>query len=524
MSIHWKGLSAALLSAGLLSLGWPPLQLPFLLFFGLIPLLWFEDYTRQHRPGLYFPYLYLGLFLWNLATTWWVWFASPGGAIAMLLANSLLMCLPFLLYRSARNILSTDRALVAFVLYWLGFEYLHHTWELAYPWLSLGNGFATAPRLVQFYEYTGVSGGSLWILLVNVLLFRLTFSGERIRIALPVAALLLPLILSLILLPAPEPEAEESTRIVVVQPNIDPYKKFDRGGELGQVRKFIELARTRLDDKTELLVFPETAIVEFMDEDQMQHSASVGMLMDLIREYPDLSIVTGASTYRFFPDESNRSATARQTSEGYWYDSYNTALLINSGGIAETYHKSKLVPGVERMPYPRIFGFLEYFAIDMGGITGSLGMDGEAKSFNQRNTANVAPLICYESVFGDYARQFVQKGAQLVFVITNDGWWRDTPGYKQHMHYARLRAIETRREVIRSANTGISCHINKRGEILHRTKWWEADAFTADAHPSDIQTFFTRNGDGIGKTASFLAVFLILSVWVRSRVLKNETS
>lgn len=524
MNIHVRGLLSALACAILLSLGWPPFKLPFLLFFALVPVLYLEDFTSRTRPGLFFPYMYLGLFLWNLATTWWVWYASPGGAIAMLLANTLLMCVPFLLYRAARSILSTDRALMAFACYWLGFEYLHHNWELAYPWLSLGNGFATAPELVQFYEFTGISGGTLWILIVNLLLFRLSYSsGGRNSLLVPLA-LLLPVLWSQTLLTSSEKNPGVSIEVVVVQPNIDPYEKFNQGQELEQVEKFISLARTKLTAETKLLVFPETAVVEYLNEEYLNQSRSLGLMMTLFKDYPNLKIVSGASTYRFFPDEGSKSATARRSREGYWYDSYNTSLLIGPEGVEDIYHKSRLVPGVERMPYPSLFGFLENFAIDMGGITGSLGMDSEARTFNLKHKPGIAALICYESVFGDYARQFVLKGAELLFVITNDGWWRDTPGYKQHFHYARLRAIESRRQVLRSANTGISCHINEKGEVLHRTNWWEPDVFTVQARLYKDLTFFVRNGDGIGKVASFLAVFLFLSVWVRRKVLRNQTS
>lgn len=510
----------SLLGGVILFSGWPPLDSPLPLFIGFLPFLWLEEILRrQNRSHRYFWFVYPGLLTWNILCTWWVWFASPGGAIAMLLMNTLLMTLPFLFYSMSRNIVNKNRALVFFVLFWLGFEYLHHNWQISYPWLTLGNGFATAPQLVQFYEYTGVEGGSLWILLVNVLLFQI-MRNPNFRISLGTAFVLIAPVLWSNFLWDDERKTDEFS-FLVVQPNIDPYEKFNEGQELQQVRNFIDLVEPEITEGTQYIILPETAIVEYLDEGYMAQMASIQLLKELLRRHPGLKMITGASTYHFYPKASDRSVTARQASNDRWYDSYNTALMIDSNGVQEIYHKSRLVPGVERMPYPKVLGFLEYLSIDMGGISGSLGSDSEASSFNTNSGPGMAPLICYESVFGEYVGDFVNKGANILLVITNDGWWGNTPGYKQHMHYARLRAIEHRREVVRSANTGISCHIDANGNILQRTRWWERDVLKVKANANEERTFFTVNGDVIGKISSFLTVFVLIGLWVRRRIIKS---
>lgn len=502
--------------------GWPPLESPLPLFIGFLPFLWLEEILRrQGRSHRFFWFLYPGLFTWNILCTWWVWFASPGGAVAMLLLNTLMMTLPFLFYSLSRNIVGASRALVFLVLFWLGFEYLHHTWQIAYPWLTLGNGFATAPQLVQFYEYLGVSGGSLWILLVNVLLFQI-MRNPNLRISLGAAFVLAaPVFWSHWLWNMQSNCVKPEVNMLVVQPNIDPYEKFIEGEELEQVRNFIKMVEPKITEETDYIILPETAIVEYLNEAYINQLPSIRMLVNLIHRNPGIEIITGASTYRFFEDPEKRSLTARQAQSGDWYDSYNTSLRIDSSGVQEIYHKSRLVPGVERMPYPKILGFLEYLSIDMGGISGSLGSDPEAMAFNTENGPGMATLICYESVFGEYVGDFVRKGADLLLVITNDGWWGNTPGHIQHMHYARLRAIEHRKEVVRSANTGISCHIDDNGRILKRTNWWEPDVIEVSAKALDYRTFFSVNGDVIGKISSFLSVFVLIGLWVRRRVLKS---
>lgn len=140
MSNQLRYIIIALIGGGLMALGWPPLKLPYPLFIGLVPLLMLEHLTTNQKH--FGKYVYLGLFTFNLISTWWVWNASPGGAVFMLFANSFLMLLPFLIYRKTKRLVGESKALIFFVISWLSFEHFHFRWDLAYPWLTLGNGFA----------------------------------------------------------------------------------------------------------------------------------------------------------------------------------------------------------------------------------------------------------------------------------------------------------------------------------------------------------------------------------------------
>jgi apolipoprotein N-acyltransferase len=210
-------------------------------------------------------------------------------------------------------------------------------------------------------------------------------------------------------------------------------------------------------------------------------------------------------------------ATARLfgNSEVY-FDVFNTAIQLNKGGL-ELYHKSKLVPGVERMPYPALFKPLEGLAIKLGGTFGSLGtQDKRTVFFNKDKSVGIAPVICYESIFGEFVTEYVSNGANIIFIITNDGWWHDTPGYKQHLAYARLRAIETRRQIARSANTGISCVVDEMGEIHAAQPWWKEAYIMANISPNTDKTFYVRFGDVLSKMAFVLTFILIgCSIFLR---------
>ena len=184
-----------------------------------------------------------------------------------------------------------------------------------------------------------------------------------------------------------------------------------------------------------------------------------------------------------------------------------------NAGPVQFYHKSRLVPGVEGVPH-----WLSAFVIDLGGAAGGLGSQPEAGIFRSTapdSTLHLAPVICYESVYGDYVGQYVRRGASLIGIITNDGWWSDSPGHLQHLQYATLRAIETRRDIARSANTGISAYINQKGEITQQTGWWVPAAARATVHLNTELTFYVRYGELIGRGAQALAVLLLAFTLVR---------
>jgi apolipoprotein N-acyltransferase len=218
-----------------------------------------------------------------------------------------------------------------------------------------------------------------------------------------------------------------------------------------------------------------------------------------------------------YPSLESKSSTARKYRDSNsYFDVYNAAMQINNRSGIQLHYKSKLVPGVEKMPFPAIFGLLDNFAIDLGGTAGSLGMQAHPSVFRSGKVA-AAPVVCYESIYGDYVREYINQGANIICIMTNDGWWEDTPGYRQHCQYARLRAIEERRSIARSANTGISCFIDQRGEIHQATKWWEPTAIKANLNLNDKRTFYARFGDFPAYIALTALIPMILFSFFRKK-------
>ena len=174
-------------------------------------------------------------------------------------------------------------------------------------------------------------------------------------------------------------------------------------------------------------------------------------------------------------------------------------------------HKSKLVLGVEKIPFNTMFPWLEDLAIDLDGASGSLGTENKAKSFKSKGLSFTS-TVCYESIYGEFVAEQVKSGAQFICIITNDGWWGNTPGYKQHASFASLRAIENRRAVVHSANTGISSFINQKGDVISKTKWWVEDTLTESISKNKKITFYTKYGDVLGSVSEVLLYGLVLTL------------
>lgn len=492
-----------------------------------IPLFAAEQIAYNSGKKRFFHIAYISFLVWNLITTYWVWFATPPGAIAAFLLNTLQMAVLFTLFRWMRKFTNGFLPYIFFIVVWLAWEHSYQSWQVTWPWLVLGNSFATSIKHIQWYEYTGVLGGSFWILLTNLLLYRIILLKLRekpIKISVISFAIILffPIIFSHILY-YNYSEEEKPVQFAVLQPNIDPYTdKFGGMTQRQQTALLMELAQKAVSEnkagEEQVIVAPETFIFTERWNTRLQEDAPEfnppyktisAWLADQQSQGKEESVIIGAVTYN---------------GERY----YNTAVFMEPFGDTvavispEYYHKSKLVILAESNPFKSgPFKFMDKLVKDMAGGIGDFGTQEERTLFETQNGAKIGTAICYESVFGDFFREWANNGANVMTIITNDGWWRDTPGHKQHLNYARIRAIENRRSIARSANTGISAIINQRGDILQKTGWWERGYLLGEINLNEEKTIFTVHGDIIGRLSRFLA-FLFLLMGVARKIAKKH--
>jgi len=478
----------------LLGLSFPPFPLPFLLFPAWILLFRLLELSDTYREAALMGYV--SFVIWNLITTYWLTMATVSGGIAAILANSAVMTLPFVLQRLFQQQLKTPW-IIGFLqaAAWVGYEFLHHLWDLAWPWLALGNAWSTAPSLVQYISLTGYLGISFWVLMVSAMFYQAFRHSEELYSHTAIGlAVLLP-VLSLIQYRTAEFESEKSIETAVVQPNFDTYLQY---GGYGNSEKALEalfkLSDSVRTDSTRLVIWPENAmrtrIYNVKVDNEVPNSAKE--FMHRLAGAWDATLITGAIYYEFYPPEAAPPLAKGTPGQPFLY--YNSALSFYPDSTYTVYRKHNLVPVVERIPFVHFLYAADYF-----GWFDWIGEQGYGKGylptqFSVDGTATPA-LVCYDSVFPTWVREYVENGSGLITIITNDGWWGDTSGHKQHYEYARLRAIEFRRWILRSANNGISGVINPLGNSEIKTRYWTRTAFRYDVPILTEQTFFARWGN-----------------------------
>lgn len=238
---------------------------------------------------------------------------------------------------------------------WAAWEHGHTLWDLSWSWLNIGNVFAFNHHWIQWYEYTGASGGTIWALAVNILIF-ITLKLNRVTkiMSMPIfkiaISILLPILLSYIILLAKKPlklNKENLVNVIIIQPNIDPYNvKFTLDYQ-SQFFKTLDLLKNKITNKTDYLVLPETFITDNLNESNINQSIPIKWFRDsLISKFPKLKIITGGNSYVLYDNQNEISSTARLDKEsGKYYDVFNSGFFIDSLQV-KVYHKSKLVPGL----------------------------------------------------------------------------------------------------------------------------------------------------------------------------------
>jgi apolipoprotein N-acyltransferase len=312
--------------------------------------------------------------------------------------------------------------------------------------------------------------------------------------------------------------------VMVVQPNIDPYSEKFTIDQRDQTSLAIDMIDNNIEYDTDFIVLPETFLSAPIWEHRFSDNLDVKIFNNLLLKYTNLNILFGAPTLSYV-DKSPSSKRSHNHAEK-WYEVYNSAILLNVKTL-DIYHKSKLVPGAEQMPFNNIlYPLLGDIILDIGNSNsvGNFGSQDSVSVFTSFQNIKIAPIICYESIYPDYVRQFTFKGAQVIFIITNDGWWKETSGYQQHNMYAQLRAIESRRYIARAANTGISSIINHLGTIETSLGWNQRDVIKCTIPLFNEKTFYVIHGDYLGRISTLISVLLSVILFIKfmMRSVKKE--
>lgn len=513
----------SVLAGLLLACSFPTIGVPFLLFPAFILLFTLAEKADSGKQLAYWSYP--AFVIWNLLTTYWLMFATFGGGLAAILANAVLMTIPLAWMRKV--LISTYsfylKALFAASI-WTLYEFLHFNWDLAWPWISLGNAFGDYPKLVQFIEFTGQLGITFLVIVISVFLFEISkqfksvelpwwkhflyFYDSKTKRPLLGSVLYLCLAIvgfSLILyFKNANVQTTKLAEIAVIQPNYDSYLP-DAGFtdyDISQ-KNLLQLADSARTDSTRLILFPENSIQPLIS----LHSPITREMSDSAFNW-NLTLVSGLNEIFYYENDS-APRVYRGIRYGKAFDVFNSSFVWQANGTTTPYRKYNLVPIVERIPFVNFLAWIDVFKwVDWGSIAG-FGKGNEVVNASfEGGSASI--LICYDSVFPNWSRKYVLEGANLIGIITNDGWWGNTPGHEQHFSFGRLRAIESRRSIARSANNGISGFILPSGEVLKRTTYWTRTYVRESIPLRNDLTFYVRFGDWIGWISLAFVLFFSL--------------
>lgn len=545
--INWSevryNLLISFLSGIILGFSFPPFQFGIIACLGFIPL--FILFENLHGYGKIFKYTYFTFVIFNLISNYWVggWsnevdiFLMLSGVV-LILIHPFFFTVPFLFLHFIRKNIGDRVAIFSFPFLWIAFEYLHSLGELSYPWLILGNTQTYDIYRIQYIIYTGVYGISFWIVSVNVLLYILyskiinniwdVISWESISFTLLIIGFFILPNISSWLIMKDEIHSHKKLKISILQPNIDPWEKWKKSNPFEQVEILLEMT-SDADKKynPDIIIWPETAIPYYLR--QSYYLTDYKKIKNLIDSL-DLNLISGFADFKFYrPDEEIPKSSKKGKLTGQHYDSFNSILFLQTHyDSLQIYHKMKLVPFSERIPYLDLYPFLiNVLEWGVGISNWAIGRDSTIfcmKSIEEKNAqinkfSNPSPkgcltkfwaMVCFESIYPGFVAAFVNKGAEFLVIVTNDSWFGNSSGPYQHNQFAVLRAIENRRAIARCANGGISSFIDPYGRILEKSKMFVKTTLDNEIEVRNDLTFYTRYGDVFALSLTYLAALLII--------------
>jgi apolipoprotein N-acyltransferase len=528
------------MSGLLLGFSFPPSPFYSLAYVAFIPLFYLFAHFGSYNQIAKYSYLFLLMF--HFLTVYWtggftvgkdIWMMTAGAAVIFIHP---MLFLPFILVSFfVKKKLGLVHGLIAFALFWTSFEYLHSLGEYSFPWLTIGNSQAYDVNRIQIIEYLSIYGLTLLIFAFNILAFLMLWKIAnniwKFRSLYVSAVLILlmflyfgPVLYGKWTIKKESIESGKTVCIGVIQPNFDPWDKWGEGSRnkwdsyFYQFNTCIEETKKLAWSNPDIILWPETAIpFHILLPRYLKYFSTLQLLVDTLK----VPIFTGLPTMEYF-DSLNAPATAQKINgTEIFAESYNSAIFIQPKCVPGPIHKkSILVPFAERIPYAETFRFLiEPLKWNVGISSWGKGEDTLSYTLplNNRGISKFSGMICYESVYPNYVREFVKRGAEFLVVITNDSWWGNTSGAYQHASFASLRAVETRRWVVQCANGGISMIVDPTGTTRLATSLYSKTQFVSDIFLRSEMTFYVKYGDLIAQLCIAASVMILIAAVMKKK-------
>ena len=535
-----------LISSGiLLGLSFPPFPFPFqlLMFVALIPYL----FVIEKRDGLaeINKATYLTFFVFSLITIYWVGSWQTGtdpflmiAGVVLLFFNPLLFLIPSTLYYFAKKYLNSKIALILIPFFWLTYEYFYTLTDISFPWLILGTGLSKFKVFIQSADIIGAFGITILVIFINIFIYLSIRDYKKNPKQISIYILIVILIFSFSIfygvyrISTFNNSGKEIT-VGIIQPNLDPWEKW-REDKLEELKnEYLSLSKKAVENYAKLLIWPETALPVYLNTPgYFKTKKEITRFLLNTKTF----LLTGMPNVKYFSKDDVIPIDAKVTDNGNTkYATYNSVLGFSyQNTMVQHYGKMKLVPFGERVPFVNTFNFLgDLFSWGVGLSGWNVGQDttlftfsnnieNDSTSVTNTDSVKISSLVCYESVYPIFVTLFVNKGAELITVVTNDSWYGKSSGPYQHKEIAVLRAIENRRSVVRAANGGISCIIDPLGTTVAETKLFTKDVLVGNVMLENEITFYTKHPYLIPIFSVFISLSVILIVIVRKFIWRKK--
>jgi len=480
----------AALSGILLALSFPNMDIPAFAWIGFIPLfIALKDQTVKQgfRIGGIAGLVYF------IGTVYWVTNSVHFyGGIALIPAMliTLLLCAYLALYPALFGAAAVHLRDHHPRLFFLAAPALWTALELArtyvfsgFPWSLLGYSQYRVLPVIQIAGITGIYGVSFLLVLVNAAIAEFIMNRKSYpAVITAVVAVALTLGYGYVKLLAPEKTG--GLAVSVIQGNIEQDKKWDSAYQAEVFSVYKRLTREALKQRPDLVIWPETAVPFYFTGQNGNDKQLTEELIAFVQQNK-VPLLFGSPTYELKP---NRRIIGR-----------NSAFLLSGDGrIDAVYHKIHLVPFGEYVPLKSVLFFIDKLVQAVGDFQGGTEytvMTVPADGTGGKNETKLCTVVCYEIIFPDLVRRFVDQGAAIITTVTNDAWFGRTAAPYQHFSMAVFRAVENHVPVARAANTGISGFIDAKGRILAASGIFKEACLTRTLSPATDKTFYTRYGD-----------------------------
>ncbi len=508
LSLKWAG---DLLLSGfggcLYALSQPAPSMAILAWISVVPLLFaIKDYRPYKALVLGFTFgvfANLGVFYWTALP------ASRFGGVPMFLGVliTILLVTYVSIYSAVFSaFVSWTREkfglseFVSVPISFVALEYLRGVLFTGFPWGFLGHSQIPFLPIIQILDITGIFGVTFAIAAVNAAIYLIlsTFAGDRKKfpwvesiISITLVAILLTYGLYAIKRETKKTDLGREITVALIQGNIRQDLKWDPANQENTISIYEEMTLSAREANPDIIILPETATPFFF------------RLHKLYRPRVE-ALAKNTGTHLFFgtPD-----VLIEESIEGDRYRYFNSAYLLNSKGqIVNKYDKIHLVPFAEYVPLKKLFFFVDKIVQGVGDF-----MPGENDDPLKTDFGPVGTLICYEAIFPKATREYAKKGAVLIINKTNDAWFGKTSAPYQHFAMSRIRAVETRIPLVRSANTGITAIVHTTGRVECQTPIFKRKVVIGKVVAKNRLTFYTRFGDIFAQivTLAFFLPFLI---------------